>query len=216
MPISRIIYSRVVRWERFFEDLEDQLDSEWEAERAVLDTEAERVRLSRIRMRDRFVALAAGGRSVSLDLTDGSALGGAVGAVGADWVALTSTGGADGVGGGPSSTVIVPTAAIVAAALDSGDVVASARDASAGSALRQRMTLGFVMRDLARKRVPVTVRCSSARTFSGTIDRAGADHLDLALHDVDASRRRDAVRGYRLIALSTVAFVRPEAPADVI
>ena len=32
-----------MRWDRFFEDLEDQLDSEWEAERAALDTESERL-----------------------------------------------------------------------------------------------------------------------------------------------------------------------------
>ena len=43
--VARVAYCRGVRWDRFFEDLEDQLDSEWEAERAALDTEAERLRL---------------------------------------------------------------------------------------------------------------------------------------------------------------------------
>ena len=55
-----------MRWDRFFEDLEDQLDSEWEAERAALDTEAERLRLSRVALRERLVALARGSRGIAL------------------------------------------------------------------------------------------------------------------------------------------------------
>ena len=38
-----------MRWDRFFEDLEDQLDSEWEAERAALDTEAEKTLYERLK-----------------------------------------------------------------------------------------------------------------------------------------------------------------------
>src|SRR5690606_29746591 len=79
----------VMRWDRFFEDLEDQLDSEWEAERAALDSEAERLRLSRVTLRERVAALcgeAAG--EVSLEVTGSTALSGRIGAVGKDWVAL--------------------------------------------------------------------------------------------------------------------------------
>ena len=43
-----------MRWDRFFDDLEGQLASEWEAERAALDTEAERLRLSRVALRERL------------------------------------------------------------------------------------------------------------------------------------------------------------------
>lgn len=58
-----------MRWERFFEDLEHQLDSEFEAERAALDTEAERLRLSRLRLRERLALLAQQGGAVSLHVT---------------------------------------------------------------------------------------------------------------------------------------------------
>ncbi len=51
-----------MRWERFFDDLEDQLASEWEAERAALDSEAERLRLAHVALRERIAALAGGGR----------------------------------------------------------------------------------------------------------------------------------------------------------
>ena len=48
-----------MRWDRFFDDLEDQLASEWEAERAALDTEAERLRLSRVQLSERLTLLVA-------------------------------------------------------------------------------------------------------------------------------------------------------------
>nr|MDQ2699570.1 hypothetical protein [Actinomycetota bacterium] len=62
-----------MRWDRFFEDLEDQLSSEWEAERAALDTEAERLRLSRVTLRDRLVALA-GDDDHTVDVGDDAVL----------------------------------------------------------------------------------------------------------------------------------------------
>ena len=65
-----------MRWDRFFDDLEDQLASEWEAERAALDTEAERLRLSRVQLAERLTLLTsrdpAAPAVVSLDLADGA------------------------------------------------------------------------------------------------------------------------------------------------
>jgi hypothetical protein len=71
-----------MRWDRFFEDLEDQLDSEWEAERAVLDTEAERLRLARVTLRERLAALGDGRGTavVSAEVADGSVFTGRVSA----------------------------------------------------------------------------------------------------------------------------------------
>ena len=53
------------------------------------------------------------------------------------------------------------------------------------------------------------------RAVSGTIDRAGADHLDLALHDIDEPRRSASVRGYRLVPFAALSWVRWEG-ADVL
>jgi len=200
-----------VRWDRFFEDLEDQLDSEWEAERAALDTEAERLRLSRIPLRDRLVALAGdAGRQVAVDVRDGTAVVGRVTRVGLDWFAL----GMDAAG--TSVVWIVPLSAVVTMTLAAEDVLGTVRDARAGSALSQRMSLGFVLRDLVRRRVAVTVMLSSGRALSGTLDRAGADHLDIALHEVGAPRRAADVRGFRIVPYSAVAAVRLDAATDVV
>lgn len=198
-----------MRWERFFEDLEGQLDSEWEAERAALDSEAERLRLSRVALRERIVPLVARGDcSTSLELSDGSVVTGRLSAVGAEWVALA-------VESRDSRAIIVPIQGIVAIGLSHADVLGSARDAMAGSALQQRMTFAFALRDLARRRVPVTVRVVGGRSFVGTIDRAGADHLDLALHDADAPRRADGVTGHRILALGAITWVRLEGAATL-
>jgi hypothetical protein len=75
------------------------------------------------------------------------------------------------------------------------------------------MTLGFLLRDLARRRVPVTLHVTDGREYSGTIDRAASDHLDLALHEVGSPRRADLVTGHRIIPLSAVADVRLDSPA---
>lgn len=197
-----------MRWERFFEDLEDQLDSEWEAERAALDTEAERLRLSRVPLRERLVALGRGTRPVSVQLSDGDTIVGRIVRVGADWFGVATDGEGDGV-------AVVPLSAVVGIGAPADAVLASVRDADGGPALAQRMTLGFVLRDLVRRRVPVTVQLVGGRMLSGTVDRAGADHLDLALHEPGAPRRAENVTGYRLVPFAAVAAVRLASASDL-
>ncbi|MDW4573319.1 hypothetical protein R8Z57_11110 [Microbacterium sp. M3] len=200
-----------MRWDRFFDDLEDQLASEWEAERAALDTEAERLRLSRVRLAERLSLLAGRdaqpGVVVSMDLSDGATLRATVTGVGADWAALAP---AD----GPAGAVIVPFASIVAIGMPHADLLRTARPTAPRSPLADRLTFGFVLRDLVRRRAGVAVHLTAGRVLTGTIDRAGADHLDLALHDPGAPRRADAVAGHRIVPFAAVAWIRAdEAPA---
>ncbi len=197
-----------MRWDRFFDDLEDQLASEWEAERAALDTEAERLRLSRVRLAERLALLGsrdmAAPPTAAFDLIDGTTLRATVSGVGADWVALAE---------GRTGAVIAPFPAIVAIAAPHADLLRTARPAPPRSPLADRLTFGFVLRDLVRRRAGVAVHLASGRSLTGTIDRAGADHLDLALHEPGAPRRADAVAGYRIVPFSAVAWIRAdEAP----
>lgn len=194
-----------MRWDRFFEDLEDQLDSEWEAERAALDTEAERLRLSRVVLRDRLVALR-GGEPVTVEMRSGTTETGTVARVGADWVALQAA-------SRRAAVVLVPLHGVLAWAPTAAAVLASARESpGADDALSRRMLFGFVLRDLVRRRIPVRVWLIDGRMPSGTIDRAGADHLDLALHDAGVPRRADNVTGYRIVPLEAVEAVQVDAP----
>ncbi|WP_019182244.1 hypothetical protein [Microbacterium yannicii] len=199
-----------MRWDRFFDDLEDQLASEWEAERAALDTEAERLRLSRVAFAERLTLLSmrdAPPEDAVFDLADGTMLRAVVTGVGADWTALAPT-------EGRSSAILVPFAAIVSVGMPHATLLRTARPAPARPSLAERMTFGFVLRDLVRRRAGVAVHLLSGRAVTGTIDRAGVDHFDLALHDPGAPRRAGAVTGYRLVPFSAVAWIRAdESPA---
>ncbi len=191
-----------MRWNRFFDDLEDQLASEWEAERAALETEAERLRLSRVALSERLGHLAGEqtGSEASFDLVDGTTLRATVSGVGADWVALDLS--------ESRVSAVVPFSALVGVGLSHPDLLRSARPAAARSALADRLTFGFVLRDLVRRRVGVSVHLVSGRQIAGTIDRAGVDHLDLAVHEPGTARRADAVTAHRMIPFAAVAWVR--------
>lgn len=188
-----------MHWDRLFEDLEDQLASEHDAARAALDTEAERLRISRIPLRARLLTLSEGRQAITLRTAGLDALVGIVHEVGADWLGLHQ----------PewNRLVLVPLAAVSSLSAASGVVLESLNEASAPETLRARMSLGFVLRDLARKRMPVTVTTVSGDALHGTVDRAGADHLDLALHPLGEHRRAHAVTGIRMIPFHAVGAV---------
>ncbi|MGF2948451.1 hypothetical protein [Microbacterium alcoholitolerans] len=194
-------------WEHLFDDLEGQLAAEWEAERAALDAESERLRISKLTLHDRLRVMAASGSPVQLQLVDGSRRSASVRAVGADWI---------GIGSDDDSRLrIVPIPAIVSLGVDHGTLLSSLTAPTGEAGLRGRMSFGFVLRDIARRRTPVTVGLGSGDPMHGSIDRAGADHLDLALHDADEVRRARAVRGFRSIPFTAVAWVRLEGAADL-
>jgi hypothetical protein len=94
--------------------------------------------------------------------------------------------------------------------MDHGMLLASLDPAVPASELRERMTFGFVLRDLARRRVPVTIEDLDGCRRHGTIDRAGADHFDLAAHDAGSSRRAQDVLAYVVIAFAAVARIDRE------
>lgn len=204
-------YSHGVRWDRFFEDLEDQLSSEWEAERAALETEAERLRLSRVALRERLRALAQRDRSTtppSFELSDGTVVAAEVSGVGADWVVLEPA--------ARSGGILVPLVAIWTLGMPHADLLQTARPSGPASALSDRLTFGFVLRDLVRRRSPVTVHLVGGRMLTGTIDRAGADHFDIALHDPGTPRRAEAVTGHRVVPFSAVSAVRIDSTAGIV
>lgn len=196
-----------MHWDRLFEDLEGQLASEWESERAALDAESERLRISRLELRSRLRMLCASSACVTLDLPGGHRIRARLHALGADWVgaSLTEAEGASSM----RTTQMIPLSAIRGLSVDHGLVLASLEDAvDATPVLRERMSLGFVLRDLARRRAPVTLTTIDRIDLHGTVDRAGADHLDLALHDRGEARRASAVREFRIVPFTALASVR--------
>jgi hypothetical protein len=182
-------YGDAVRWDWLFGDLEAQLEADdragFEAELGDL-VRAERAAIS---LRDRLLAHV--GCDVALHLVGGGEQArGAVLDVGADWVLLRSAAG----------DVLVPAGSVAAVAGLSRSAV------SDGGRPARALRLNAVLRGLAGDRSPVTVELDGGVTLSGTIDRVGADHVDLAVHPLDEPRRQESVAGIR--TLVTAAIVR--------
>jgi molybdopterin-binding protein len=198
-----------MRWDRFFEDIEDQLASEWEAERAALDTEAERLRLSRLALHDRVAALVAVETdpvAVSIELAGGAVLTAPIAGLGADWLLASPWGSRTGA-------AIVPLSAVAGIALPHAELLRSARPHAAASGIARRATFGFAVRDIVRRRVAAAIHLRDGRALTGTIDRAGADHLDLAVHEPGAVRRAADVTGYRLVPFEAIAWIAVDGGA---
>lgn len=196
-----------MHWDRLFEDLEGQLASEWESERAALDAESERLRISRLDLRSRLRTLCTMHAQTTVDLPGGRRVRSRLHALGADWVAAAMIE-AEGVSAS-RTTRIFPLSAIRGITTDHGLLLASLEEGEAPSTdLRERMTLGFVLRDLARRRVAVRLAGLDGPDLHGTIDRAGADHLDLALHDPGEARVAGSVRGFRIVPFAGLVSVQ--------
>jgi len=202
---DRLPYARPVHWDRLFEDLEGQLAAEWEAERAALDAESERLRIAKLTLRTRLRLLHLNDAPLTLRLIDGERHSGRLRAVGADWVAAQTI--------DAPTALVVPIHALTGIDTHHGAILdALADDAPIADGVRERMTLGFLLRDFARRRLPLRVALIDGEILHGTIDRAGADHFDIAVHDASDARHAGAVRAFRLVPLAAVRWVRTATP----
>lgn len=197
-----------MRWDRLFDDLESQLDHEQQEEERALALESERLRIGRLGLRDRLSAIAAAGGdagAVRIELVGGSIVQVRPAAFGRDWMS--------GHLGGPGSDAtraaqcVVPIGAIAAVLPGRHQLEASLDPVPEGAArLAERIGLGFVLRDLGRRRLGVEVTTLDGR-HHGTIDRVARDHLDLALHEPGAPRRERDVHGYRMVPFERLVLV---------
>lgn len=169
-------------------DVEGQLDA---AEAALLAGEVEdrtRRESALIRLVDRLRG--ASGRSVALETAAGPVRG-VITAVGADWV---------GVAEGPHRSALIPLHAVLGVTGLTGAAVIGRPDAVEG-----RLDLRHELRQLARDRTSVRLQATE-RQYVGTIDRVGADYVELGSSDGDGSRH---AAGYpRLLPLQAITVVR--------
>lgn len=198
-PASRTLCA--VHWDRLFEDLEGQLAAEWEAERAALDAESERLRISKLTLLARLRLMQRDDAPITVRLADGERQSGRLRAVGADWIAVQTA--------EPPSALIVPISALTGLDTHHGAILDTLEDVEApADGLRGRMTLGFLLRDFARRRLALRVGLGDGERLHGTIDRAGDDHFDLAIHDAGQARLAGAVRSFRIVPFSALVWVR--------
>lgn len=196
-----------MRWANLFDDLESQLEHELGAEEVDLRGEEERLRLGRLSIRDRLLALHAGaaGEDGTLRLqVGGLSLRIRPSAFGRDWMSgelVDET--------ARRTQVVLPLAAIGSVILDREQIAGSlaGEPGGSGTLLSARLGLAFVLRDLCRRRCGVDLVLTGG-TLHGTIDRVGRDHCDLAVHEAGAVRRESAVTQYRVVPFGQLLLVR--------
>jgi hypothetical protein len=180
-----------VRWARLFDDLGGQLEAAEQAERAAEAAELRRLEVSRLALADRLAGALGG--SVTLSVEGVGPIRCLLTQLGSGWALVESSG----------TECVVALAAVVSVT----DLAVAT--GPAGDEIDSGLGLGFVLRRLARDRSTVTIVTRTAAIYSGTIDRVGADFVDLAEHPADRPRRAAEVRGVRTVPLAMLAVVRP-------
>jgi hypothetical protein len=185
-----------MRWDELFADLEGQLEHGLGAEEREAELEEERLRIGRATMRDRVAAI--GAEPLRVRLVDGSQAEVVPRTVGRDWVSGDLV--------GSTAQVVLPLHAVAALLPTAAQLDRSLEPVSLGT-VTDRIGLAFVLRDLARRRRTLQLTTSGG-VLSGTIDRVGRDHLDLAVHPADGWRRASAVTRVEVLALTQLLLVR--------
>jgi hypothetical protein len=199
-----------MRWDNLFDDLESQLERELSAEELDVSAEEERLRLGRLGVRDRLIAIHADAASrsdysIRLSLVSGERMTVRPATFGRDWFSADVLGDSSRV-----ERCIVVLSGIAGISLEPTEVAASLRPSDLPDghpSLSERLGLPFVLRDLCRRRRSVEL-VLSASTVRGTIDRVGRDHVDVAVHERGSARRESAVSEVRLVPLAAVLMVR--------
>jgi hypothetical protein len=143
------------------------------------------------------------GQAVRIRIATGQLVPGTLGEIGPDWLLLKQSSGAD---------VVVALRWVTSV---EGVVRATGLPLSQ---VERRFDLRLALRGIARDRSPVALTLSgraaagpddAGTELTGTIDRIGADFLELAQHAPWEPRRATDVRAVALIPLGAVVMVRP-------
>ncbi|MET0865193.1 MAG: hypothetical protein ABWZ98_12745 [Nakamurella sp.] len=196
-----------MRWDRLFDDLEARFEELAEAEATAELADRERVAIGAIWMTQRLSG--AIGSAVRVRLAGGPLVAGRLLGVGPDWLLLNEGQGRD---------CLVALSAVIAL---EGLTATTGRELS-GLALR--LDLRRALRGLARDRSPVALALTGwggvttgsgsvagvtgSGEITGTIDRVGADFVEVAVHAAWEPRRAGAVRSVALLPVSAIVLVR--------
>ncbi|MDQ1697213.1 MAG: hypothetical protein QOJ03_2566 [Frankiaceae bacterium] len=194
MPGEPGCQTEPVRWAALFADLEAQLDAADQAALAGEVADRSRREVAAQRVLDRLRA--AVGAELVARLVSGVVVGGRLASAGPDWLLLTSSSAAD---------ALVPLAALSSLS----GLPALASEPSTVGAVEARLGLAYALRGIARDRAPVVLGLTDGTTLTGTVDRVGADFVDVAEHATGEPRRTAAVREVRTVPFTSLAVIRP-------
>jgi hypothetical protein len=187
----------VVRWQQLFADLEAQFAEAATASERAEEASRARFEMGAVGLSDRLRG--ALGHPLVVRCRGAGQVNGTLADTGPDWLLLEDDGGRD---------VLVASRAVLAV----GGLGRETATTEPSSVVRSRLDLRRAIRALARDRASVQVLLEDGATVSGTIDRVGADHVELAEHAADVARRSDAVVGVRAVVLDAIVLVRTLLP----
>jgi hypothetical protein len=183
----------LVRWQRLFDDLEAQAEAYDAAEFEAEVSERVRYEVGQLRLIDRLRA--AVDHQIDVGCQGVGRVRGRLARVGADWLLLAER---------ADRQAMVPSAAITSIG---GLGAMSAVPGSEGK-VAARLDFRRALRGVARDRSAVQTQLVDGSVVIGTLDRVGADFIEVAEHPPGEPRRADAVSGVRAVPLVAVAIVR--------
>lgn len=185
-----------MRWESLFADLEAQLDEADSADLAVEVADRTRREVARLRVVDRLRGSV--GCAIVAHVRGCQPVRGTLQSVGSDWLLVHDEWSRD---------VLIPITALAGV---TGLSPWSSEPGSEG-AVAAKLDLRHALRALARNRLAVELALIDGSTLAGTVDRVGADFLELAEHDPAELRRATAVRGLRLVPTAAIGSLRGQS-----
>jgi hypothetical protein len=182
-----------MRWDHLFADLDAQLAQADAKDLAGEVADRTRREAGALHLADRLRACV--GDPLAVTASGAGTVHGRLTDIGPDWLLLAEGSGRE----------LLLSARSVLGVVGIG---ASSGAPGAQGELARRLDLRWALRALVRSRAPVHVVLTDATVLSGTLDRVGADHVDLAEHAPGEERRADAVSRVRVLPLHAVSAVR--------
>ena len=186
-----------MRWEALFADLDAQWEAMETAELAAEVADRGRREIGFLRMADRLRPNV--GHPLRVDIAgpptaEHGALTGRLIALGVDWLLVEDQSGAE---------TLIPAWSVLAVRGLSGQSAHPGHEGRVGA----RLDLRYALRRVARDRSECRFVLTGGRVVTGTLDRVGADFIDVAEHAPGELRRPRAVEA-ATIPLAAIAFLR--------
>ncbi|HET6209177.1 MAG TPA: hypothetical protein VFD94_02280 [Jatrophihabitans sp.] len=182
-----------MRWDELFADLDAQAEALRIAERAAEIEDRTRYEAGQLSLVDRL--LPAVGNQVRLRCAGGLLITGRLGRVHPEWLLMVE----------PASREAV----VASAAIDSiGGLGPWSAAPDGRSVVGARLGLRHVLRLIARDRSAVRIQLREGGVLDGTLDRVGADFVELAEHPAGELRRRAEVTAMVAVPVAAIVAVR--------
>ena len=180
-----------MRWQKLFADLEGQFTEAASAAELAESASRSRAEAGSVGLAERLAG--AVGQQVRLRCRGAGQVAGVLTEVGPDWLLLSAERGRE--------LLVVADAVTVASGL------VRRTQAAAGERPRVRTDLRRALRGLVRDRSTVSLALEDGGRLSGTLDRVGADFVEIAEHADDEPRRASSVRAVHAVPLRALAVV---------